>query len=799
MDHPSGQVAIDVPNDSIEPMKTLSVPDLSNSRNSSPRLSLDSDVSSAENVSSTTSTFTLSNGSNGSHRTSFLAEVVNLTEKSGPVSCSLVWNNLTYSVESQRWKSNGISMQRQTTRKVIFQNLNGEARSGSLTAVIGQSGVGKSSLLESLAGRRKKGLKGEAYLKVSGLCGTKSNNNNTSLLSFIPQKDSHLPCLTVGETLLFASRLKNYDQARRIMRDCDRGSEMKINQSWKFCSELDYHNFLIRQLQKDLCLESCWDVKVSRCSGGELKRLSMAVELVSNPKMIILDEPTTGLDSMSAYHCIEVLNCLTEMNSPPGIVISIHQPSSDLLNLFHNVYVIGAGGRCIYNGPTDKLVGHLADKGLCCPLYYNPAEFIIQVASGAFGEKMLTILAESSAHHQHHRHSHTPSDRYHEDQCDRIDVKKLFEQTNSKRHPTFHHIWLLLQRSWKISIRQPMMTWLRLSQYLLVGLILSFLHSYKIGELDGCYTDVIQGATSFSASENYGQLLARINDNTATIYFALMFLVGAAIVPTVLTFPTEVTVMVNERHNGWYSNFSYFFAKMTAELPLTMALPLMFCGIFYYLTGQIGEWWRFGMFTTVIILLSIIGQNIGLIMGAIFVGDPASAVFMAFSTLCPIFLVGGFLLRESILVWFLRPLWYASYVRYGFASIIASLYGFGRCSSEYKSTVQKSILPRLSELIQDEEFGCVYDQYQLNSECFDGVMRECNTTVDSLYRLGVGQQEAKFTEEMNQYDGSFVMSYYEVNDSHFVFNIVVLVVYCLILLSINYWILLYKVKRRVKK
>ncbi|XP_053208421.1 ATP-binding cassette sub-family G member 4-like [Panonychus citri] len=757
-------------------------------RGSSPRLSLESSGSTKSgSVASSTSC-------PSSNRTSFLAEAVAYSDGQSNASgniCSLVWKNLTYTIESSKWSfSAPCGFKRSTSKKVIFSGLSGEVKSGQLTAVIGQSGVGKSTLLESIAGRRKQGLKGEAYLKFAG--STSGRIGNSAQVSFIPQKDAHLPCLTVKETLMYASRLKNSKSARRAVSRC------KKLASFDFLTEMDYHNYLITQVQKDLCLGRCWDVKVSRCSGGEIKRLSMAVELISNPKVIILDEPTTGLDSTSAFHCIEVLNCLTEMESPPGIIASIHQPSSELLNLFHNVYVIGAGGRCIYFGPTDQLVSHLASNGLHCPLYHNPAEFIVHVASGRYGEKVLNNLATAQTDSFENLHIAIKSEEIDMD-VDKIDVKRLYQENNRKQHPTCNHIGLLLTRTWKSTIRQPMLTWLRLSQYLLVGLILSFLHNYKIGELDGCYTDVLRNASAFSGEHNYGQLLARINDNTATIYFALMFLIGVAIVPTVLTFPSEIAVIFNERHNGWYSSFSYYIAKIMAETPLSAALPFLFSALFYYITGQIPEYGRFMLFYLIIFLLSIIGQTIGLIMGTIFMDDPPSAVFMSISTLCPIFIVGGFLLRESILVWFLKPLWYLSYVRYGFSSIIVALYGFGRCGTEYKTPLRRSVIPQLTQLIQDEDIGCVYDQYQLNSDCFDDVLRECNTTMDYIYKATIGREENRFSASLDQYDGSFVMSYYEVTNTQFHVNIVVLILYALALIIINYWILIFKIKRKIKK
>lgn len=107
-------------------------------------------------------------------------------------------------------------------------------------------------------------------------------------------------------------------------------------------------------------------------SGGERKRLSIGLEMVSNPSIFFLDEPTTGLDEVTAAQCVAQLRDLAHQNHT--VVCTIHQPSSALFKLFDHVYVL-AGGHCVYQGTPDALVEYLSLINAQCPINYNPADY----------------------------------------------------------------------------------------------------------------------------------------------------------------------------------------------------------------------------------------------------------------------------------------------------------------------------------------------------------------------------------------------------------------------------------------
>jgi ATP-binding cassette, subfamily G (WHITE), member 1 len=123
-------------------------------------------------------------------------------------------------------------------------------------------------------------------------------------------------------------------------------------------------------------LTECANQLTKYLSGGQQKRLSIAQEIVDDPKIIFLDECTTGLDSVSSMQCINLLRKLADNGHT--VICTIHQPSSRMLELFDNLYAIERG-QCIYQGSFKSLVPFMRDCGVECPTNYNPAEYLLEI------------------------------------------------------------------------------------------------------------------------------------------------------------------------------------------------------------------------------------------------------------------------------------------------------------------------------------------------------------------------------------------------------------------------------------
>lgn len=121
-----------------------------------------------------------------------------------------------------------------------------------------------------------------------------------------------------------------------------------------------------------LNMERCRNTLVQNLSGGERKRLSMGVELVTNPPIMFFDEPTSGLDSVASFQVLTYLKKLAEGGRL--IVCVVHQPSSRLLQLFDDILVI-SGGKVLFSGAQDQMINYFHKASFECPQYYNPADF----------------------------------------------------------------------------------------------------------------------------------------------------------------------------------------------------------------------------------------------------------------------------------------------------------------------------------------------------------------------------------------------------------------------------------------
>lgn len=372
----------------------------------------------------------------------------------------IVWHNLSYKVDTKKWYTrakarlfheetiHGPTTDQSRTCKIILNNVSGSISSGQLTAIMGPSGSGKTSLLNCLFQNQTKGVTGS--ILVDG------DNRQTKKLKlcFIPQKDYLVEYLTVKEDLIFVSKLRNTtigafqqtsinnhtltsvgvgansnsqepkpsssaglllseeDEETNVILD-DVGSSQRNKKIVRTTttpttnnnSSNNNNNHVIDHQQnslrvaKLLGLTSCLDVKIGKISGGQQKRLSIAREIMSNPDVLILDEPTTGLDSLSCLKTIRVLKDLAlsprlKNARPMAIVVVIHQPQREVFELFDKVYFISKGGNVIFDDKPQlakKIIEEIG--GIQLPnANYNPASFLIEIASGEMGNEPVNLL-----------------------------------------------------------------------------------------------------------------------------------------------------------------------------------------------------------------------------------------------------------------------------------------------------------------------------------------------------------------------------------------------------------------------
>lgn len=211
------------------------------------------------------------------------------------------------------------------------QPMSFSSQSGKLVGIMGSSGAGKSTLTNILSGIYTP-FTGEVTINGIDIHGS---NKTDGLIGYVSQDDLLMENLTVYQNLLFNAKLCFGDY-----------SEFKIQRR-------------VLHLLNSLGLADIKDMKVGsplnkKISGGQRKRLNIALELIREPAVLFLDEPTSGLSSRDSANIIDLLKELAQKGKLVFIVI--HQPSSDIFKMFNQLLVLDDGGYLIYDGdPVESI------------------------------------------------------------------------------------------------------------------------------------------------------------------------------------------------------------------------------------------------------------------------------------------------------------------------------------------------------------------------------------------------------------------------------------------------------------
>nr|QST15002.1 ABCG1-like protein [Diaphanosoma celebensis] len=518
--------------------------------------------------------------------------------------------------------------------KTILDSMSGHFRSGHLTAILGPSGAGKTSLMNILAARKTRGVGGS--VEVNGR--PRDERRFRKMAAYITQRDHLLLHLSVDEYMNVAAHLKL-------------GHRVPTSQK----------EATIETIMKTLGLTESRRTRVVHLSGGECKRLAIALELIHNPSILFLDEPTSGLDSSSSVQCVSLLRQIAQ--SGRIVVATIHQPSSRLLQLFDHLYII-AEGKCMYQGKVEQLIPFLEAADLVCPSYHNPADFVIDVASGEYGPVTLRLVDRVENGRLCYWDDDVISgvdDADDDDGGSRAEQRGLLDAAAGAADsddrliapaPFRSQVALLLKRTLQSVWREKMLTLLRFAAHVVVALLMGLLY-WRVGD---------------DAD--------RVYNNAGLLFFNQLFLLFTAMMPTVLTFPLERQVLLREHSNHWYSVKSYYLAKTTADIPFQILFPAIYMAIIYPLTDQPLEWNRFFMILSISIGNSLVAQGIGLLVGA--AANIQIAVFVAPAATIPFLLFSGFFVNLDAVPSYLHWVTYVSFMRYAFEGSMVAVYAGDR-------------------------------------------------------------------------------------------------------------------------
>ncbi|KAH0615836.1 hypothetical protein JD844_026397 [Phrynosoma platyrhinos] len=265
---------------------------------------------------------------------------------------TITFHNICYRVKLKT----GFFCCRKIVEKDILRDINGIMRPG-LNAILGPTGSGKSSLLDILAARKDPhGLSGDVLIN-----GAPQPSNFKCMSGYVVQDDVVMGTLTVKENLQFSAALR----LPKTLRQREK-------------------NERIDQILNDLGLTKVADSKVGTqfirgVSGGERKRTNIGMELITDPAVLFLDEPTTGLDASTANAVLLLLKRMARQGKT--IIFSIHQPRYSIFRLFDKLTLLAAG-RMLYHGPAQNALDYFKSIGYECEPYNNPTDFFLDVING---------------------------------------------------------------------------------------------------------------------------------------------------------------------------------------------------------------------------------------------------------------------------------------------------------------------------------------------------------------------------------------------------------------------------------
>ncbi|PHT53893.1 ABC transporter G family member 11 [Capsicum baccatum] len=436
------------------------------------------------------------------------------TEFIGDVSARLAWKDLTVMVTLNSGETQN-----------VLEGLTGYAEPGTFTALMGPSGSGKSTLLDALSGR----LASNAFLSGRVLLNGRKANLSFGTAAYVTQDDTLIGTLTVRETISYSAQLRLPDRMPWLEK-----------------------RTLIESTIIEMGLQDCADTVIGNwhlrgISGGEKRRVSIALEILMRPRLLFLDEPTSGLDSASAFFVTQTLRGLSRDGRT--VIASIHQPSSEFF----------------------------AQAGFPCPALRNPSDHFLRCINSDFDKVKATLKGsmklrfESNEdpldktttaeairilvdYYRRSQYSYSANERVEE----MSKVKGTVLDSGGSQASFFMQAYTLTKRSFINMSRDFGYYWLRLVIYLVVTICI--------------------GTIYLNVGTGYSSILAR--GACASFVFGFVTFMSIGGFPS---FVEDMKVFQRERMNGHYGVSAFVVSNTLSAMPFLILITFLSGTVCYFM------------------------------------------------------------------------------------------------------------------------------------------------------------------------------------------------------------------------
>ncbi|KAM4107961.1 hypothetical protein ACB094_03G007800 [Castanea mollissima] len=520
-----------------------------------------------------------------------------------------------------------------TNKKLqILSDITGALKPGVLTALMGVSGAGKTTLLDVLAGRKTSGYI-EGHIKIGGY--PKVQETFARVSGYCEQTDIHSPQITVEESVIFSAWLRLPPQI---------DSKTKA----------EFVNEVLETIELDGIKDALVGVPgINGLSNEQRKRLTIAVELVSNPSIIFMDEPTTGLDARAAAIVMRAVKNVADTGRT--IVCTIHQPSIDIFEAFDELILLKSGGHVIYSGSLGQHSACVIEYFESIPAVpkirnnYNPATWMLEVTSISAEAELGVDFAQKYR--------------------DSVLYEKNMELVRQLSSPPLGSTDLYFptrfsQNGWgqlKSCLWKQHLAYWRSPAYNLMRIMHTLVTALIFGVL---YWDE---GKKLNNQQNLFNIFG-------SMYVAVLFL-GINNCSTVLPYvATERTIMYREIFAGMYSSWAYSLAQVIVEIPYLFIETAIFVTISYPMIGYYGSAYKvFWYFYT--IFCSLLYYNyLGMLLVSLTPNFMVAAILSsAFYTTFNLF--AGFLIpKPQIPKWWIW-MYYLTPTSWSLNGMLTSQYG----------------------------------------------------------------------------------------------------------------------------